>query len=705
MMLLKNQHIVHKTTLFCKIFWHIVGSSSYIAMVLSSFDDLLNVDTRIDQINLERDALAVQLSSARNKLEKSWKQNSGNGSDKTQFEAIANDISANATSLSDVVTLREKYGDLQVLLQLQNLFEDQERADNNLERLQNLETEINELCELESSKLSIDKLKELHSELQSTKFGVEKSQFAKDIYSKFEEKLVARKAQELVEKFNAFLLEHKWDTPMFAPLSTQSMTSLRDQSATLYQLSQLYVVGEKPSILWNFKSIANNFTVRFTYHFHDVSFKIETYFKFLKEYLGENMHKCTSIFHDEDNGLTRQLVHEQFINYVLQPIRDRINTILFQNDQSTLITLISQIISTDKELSHSFHYHGEGLASLVPPRIWDKWLNYEVHVAMTQLTKIVSDPSNLDKSASEFVKLINKMYEYLEPFYSLESGEILQKYKLLTCSQIFMRLLSSYLDFVLKVDIIADRLPEEQLYQTFIKLQNCNVVSRRISELSLEYIFVHLTDIVNQRENKNYDSILQNVQESYQQIIENGNQGTIVHRIQKLLKESLKNYFKSGNWCLQNGPLDGDSPSSELVNSIKLMTRIMTKLDSLLIPLEVALDIKSQLLNVIVNYFIESILKLNKFNREGLEQLKVDFYALKASLNLPETVCNSQVAVLTEIVKILYLKYDDSSEMFIDTSYIKERDYTKLRSYHGIKLLRDSEIQDALYRVAYGNVV
>lgn len=674
-------------------------------MVLSSFDDLLNVDTKIDQINLERDALAVQLNSTRDKMEKLWKQKSDNGSDQSQLEIIASDISENAISLSDVVALREKYGDLQVLLRLQDLFEDQERAENNLERLQNLETEINELCELESSKLSIDRLKQLHLELQSTKFGVENSQFAKDIYSKFEEKLVGRKAQELMEQFNASLLECKWDTPIFVPLSNQSITLLRNQSVTLYQLSQLYIVGDNPSVLWNFKSIANNFTVRFTYHFHDVSFRIETYFKFLKEYLAENMHKCTSIFHDENNGLSKQLVHEQFINYVLQPIRDRINTILFQNDQASLITLISQIISTDKELLHSLHYHGEGLISLVPPSIWDRWLNYEVQVAMSQLTKIVSSPLNLAKSASEFVKLINKMYEYLEPFYSLEGGEILQRYKLLTCSQIFMRLFSSYLNFVLQVDTMTDKLPEDQLYQTLIKLQNINVVNRKISELSLEYIFVHLTDVVNQREDKNYYSILQNVQESYQQIVENGNQGTVVHRIQKLLKESLKNYFKSGNWCLQSGPLDSNSPSSELVNSIKLMNRIMVKLDSSIIPLEVVLEIKSQLLNVIVNYFIESILKLNKFNKEGLEQLKVDFYALKNSLNLPELVNNAQVAVLTEILKILYMKYDDSAEIFIDTSYISQRDYRELRSYYGINFLKDSEIQDALYRVAYGNVV
>lgn len=268
-----------------------------------------------------------------------------------------------------------------------------------------------------------------------------------------------------------------------------------------------------------------------------------------------------------------------------------------------------------------------------------------------------------------------------------------------------MQLLSSYLDYVLRADTTADKLPEDQLYQSLIKLQNINMVSRKISELSLEYIFVHLTDIVNQRENKNYESILQNIQENYQRVIESGNQGSVVHRIQKLLKESLRNYFKAGNWCLQSSLVNGNSPSSELVNSIKLMSRIIVKLDSLLVPLEVILDIKSQLLNVIVNYFIESILKLNKFNKDGLEQLNVDFQALKDSLRLPKTLRNSQVEVLTEIVKILYLKYDEGARMFIDTFYIKQMEYKKLRIHCDIKVLRDSEIQDALYRVAYGNIV
>lgn len=667
-------------------------------MELCSFEDLLNVDAKVDQINLERDALAVQLSAARQKIDSASGRNQSD-----QIEVIADDIVQNINTLQGIVVLRAKYGDLEVLDKLQKAYENQERADKRLEILQSLEIEINEISELDVSQVTLERLHSLSNQLKDTAKEATESQFAKSVYSRFDRDILDKKAKDMANEFNAALLQCKWDTPMFIPISGETISSLRTHSSQLYRLSQWYVCHDTTPVLWNFRCIANNFNVRFTYHFHDTSFKIENYFQFLHDYLSENMHKCISIFHDDLNGLTKQTVHEQFVNYVLQPIRDRINSTLFQNDQATLITLISQIISTDMELSKSFHYKGAGFASLVPPRVWDKWLNYEVKMAMGQLQKIITDPNNLAKSPFEFVKLINKMYHYLEPFYSLE-GESLQRYKLLTCSQIFIQLLSSYLDYVWKLDAAAEKRPEEQLYQTFVKLQAINVVSQRITKLSYEHIFVHLTDVVNERERKSYDSVLQNVQESYQKIIENGNHGSIVHRSQKLLKESLKNYFKSGNWCLQ-GHQSRETPSSDLVNSIKLMNRIMTRLSSLVIPLEVALDMKCDLLSIIVNYFIESILKLNKFNREGLEQFKTDFQALRDSLRLPENVFYSRVELLTEILKILYLKYDNGAKKFIDTFYIKQGDYSELRLYCGISVLKDAEIQDALFRIAYGNII
>ena len=135
------------------------------------------------------------------------------------------------------------------------------------------------------------------------------------------------------------------------------------------------------------------------------------------------------------------------------------------------------------------------------------------------------------------------------------------------------------------------------------------------------------------------------------------------------------------------------------------MSRIILGLDSLDIPLEVSLAIKNDLLNIIVNYFIESILKLNRFNRIGLNQFRLDFHALKESLNLPDTAVSSQEIVITELLAILDLKYDTNHSEFFETSYIKRAEYNELRALLSIKKLKDSEIQDALYRVAYGNVI
>lgn len=260
------------------------------------------------------------------------------------------------------------------------------------------------------------------------------------------------------------------------------------------------------------------------------------------------------------------------------------------------------------------------------------------------------------------------------------------------------------MDYLVSVDALdKQHTDEEELYQTLVKLQNFSTVYKRIFELSQEYIMISLTDIVNEKEGKNYQSLFQSVLTEYRKIIDDVTQPTVVHRIQKLLKESLRNYFKIGSWSSQNQ--QSSNTSAEVVNAIKLMSRIILGLDSLDIPLEVSLAIKNDLLNIIVNYFIESILKLNRFNRIGLNQFRLDFHALKESLNLPDTAVSSQEIVITELLAILDLKYDTNHSEFFETSYIKRAEYNELRALLSIKKLKDSEIQDALYRVAYGNVI
>lgn len=616
--------------------------------------------------------------------------------DESYVEGIALDISKNATSSVKVTELRQKYGDLKILNTLEAMFLQQEMLESSLDQLNQLNEDIGSLTE----ETSLSDLEVLGSSLAALRISLGDRLEAQLACSRFSE-ILSQKAKALSNGFKKVLLESKWDTSAKVPSGT--VLELRSFSTELFRLSRLSV-EDNCNELWNFQCIANNFKIRFTYHFHDDSFNIETYFKYLDDYLTRNLYKCIYIFHDEDHGLTKQLVHEEFISHVLQTIREKVETCLLQNDMKVLISLISQILKTDKNLETSFHYHGTGMISLVPSQVWDLWLSYETETAMKQFTKLTEDSKVVIGSSTDFIKLLNKIYNYLKPFYGLEY-EPLRKYKLLSCSQIFINLSSSYLDYLLSVDSLSDvHTEEEELYQTLMKLQNFNIVNQKITELSQEYIFVYLTDVVNERESKNYSTLFQNVLEEYRKVIEDSIQPTSIHRIKKLLKESLRNYFKISVWSANSNQVP-DSPNSELVNAIKLMTRIISRLDSLSIPLAVSLSIKNELLNIIVNYFIESILKLNKFNEQGLRQFTLDFQAMRDSLSLPDGNLNVQEAILLELVKVLSLKYDEDCEKFYKTAYIKESNFGDLKNRLAIKSLIDSEIQDALYRIAYGNIL
>ncbi|QLQ78006.1 hypothetical protein HG537_0A02530 [Torulaspora globosa] len=659
--------------------------------MLTSVEDLLEIDDRIASIEGERSELAAQLELARQAAER-------NSSVERKIGVIASEIGQKATGLDCVRQLKAQYGDLEVLCDLEKLYVRQEEQQVAQERLRQLDDEMSELEQAEPAEISLETFGGLHAELSRIKRVLETSSA---VHDKFES-LLRSCANEWSNRFNRQLLESKWDTPAFVPISTQTIETLGGMSTMLYRLNELRFTNEEKE-LWNFKCIANNFTVRFTYHFHDGNFKLETYFKFLNDYLTENLHKCIGIFHDETVGLTKEYVLDQFIDHVLVPIRKEVRSNLIKNDRSIKLALVSQILMTDRNLKKNFHYHGDGLVSLIPAEVWDIWLSHEVNAANRQFQQITKDPKDMEKSATDFVRLLNKIYDSLASFYSFDA-ESLKRYKLLTCSQIFISLSSAYMDYFLAVDALDEhRTAENELYQTLIKLQNFNVVYRRIFELSQEFVMIQLTEIVNLKEGTKYQSLFQNILEEYKKVIDAEIQPSVVRRIKKLLKESLRNYFKVGTWSTLTR--DSSMMSAEIVNAIKLMSRIIRRMDALDIPLEVSLGIKNELLNIIVNYFIESILKLNHFNHAGLKQLEFDFQALKESLNLPENISNYQDRMLAELLKILFAKYDDSCGDFFKSSYIKTSEFSDLRNRLSISVLKDSEIQDALYRVAYGSIV
>lgn len=646
--------------------------------MLAGVEDLFEVDKRINAVETERQQLAGRLERAHEQHEQRLEAARRN-------RELADEIVQKATSLANVRSLIERYGHLQPLEELERLYLEQEAQQRAKERMGALGEQLDSQTEV-----SLDTLANWHAELADIGGSG-------PVYKQFDE-IRRRKARKLSEDFKQTLLESKWDTDSFVPVAVESM---RQASIDLYSLGQMNFNGAPD--LWNFECIANNFKIRFTYHFHKDAFKLETYFNFLNDYLQANLHKAISIFHNALKGLSKRFVLEQFINHVLFPIREKVRANLQTDDRKIIVTLISQILNTDRNLSQKFLYHGDGLISLISPDTWELWLNYQVSIATKQFQQITADPKEMAKSAVDFVRLLNKVYDTLKPFYELEAP-FLCRYKLLSCGQIFIGLTSTYLDHLVAADALdKQHTDEEGLFQTLTKLQNFNIVYRKIFELSHEYVMISLTDIVNEKEHKNYQSLYQSVLNDYRKVIDDMTLPTVIHRIKKLLKESLRNYFKIGSWS--SSDQQSDTASAEVVSAIKLMNRMMLKLDSLEIPTEVSLSIKTELLNIMVNYFIESILKLNRFNRVGLDQFQLDFNVLKESLNIPENVPNSQEVVIKELLSILGMKYDSDKKRFFETSYIKRAEFANLRQLLSIKSLKDSEIQDALYRVAYGNVV
>ncbi|EJT41646.1 TIP20-like protein [Saccharomyces kudriavzevii IFO 1802] len=699
--------------------------------MMNDVEDLLNINDRIQQVRSDRDQLASKLQNLRQSM-------ASNDTEVARSELIAQEIIDTGSDARGIERLRAKYGNLQVLDKLEKVVVQRTQLQASIDQLNGLDHRLDELTQQPLAQFCLDDIEILNAKLRDA-FATVPQRACTDsqraAYGNLESNVIA-KYNKLLQKlainwsdsFDQELLEAQWDTSKFVSPSVNLVEHLRETSAKLYRLSQLYLPLEQGTqsnanvnhrscstngqghILWNFKSMANNFNVRFTYHFHATSSKIETYFQFLNDYLTENLYKCINIFHCDSRGLTKQIIHEQFINYVLQPIRDKVKSTLFQNDLKTLIVLISQILATDKNLLTSFHYHGLGLVSLISDEIWEKWINYEVETANRQFINITKNPEDFPKSSLNFVKLINKIYDYLEPFYNLDF-DLLIRYKLMTCSLIFMNLTSSYLDYILTVDSLNQtRTKEQELYQTMAKLQHVNLVYKKIRFLSSNFIFIQLTDVVNNTESKKYNSLFQNVENDYEKAMNADMQNSIVHRIQKLLKETLRNYFKISTWSTLETPIDENDGaatvlSAELVNSMNVLTRLINKLDSLDIPLAISLKVKNELLNIIVNYFTESILKLNKFNRDGLNQFLHDFESLRSILSLPSHATNYKCMSLHELINILKLKYDPNNQQFLDPEYIKTGDFTFLKEIYSIKYLKDTKIQDALYRIIYGNIV
>ncbi|OXB44440.1 hypothetical protein B1J92_E04972g [Nakaseomyces glabratus] len=670
--------------------------------MLNDINDLLDLEKHIDEIEQKRNTLANELETYRNGVVTRKIHE-----EQESIDLLAERILAATDNLEAIEQLKTEFGELRILKELETDIKNRNKKKETVDELQKLEPELNEVIESNDENTITDSIINLHDKISliCNDEIIHLDDYIQYFIFKFEDELVrpviSTKMNELQDK----LLKSYWDNQKKNSLTTNQINDLRSKSSELFRLNKcLFNNTSEP--LANMKAIANNFKVRFTYHFHNSTTDIETYFKFLKDYLHENLYQCISIFYDPSVGLSKAIIHQEFINNVLNPIREKIRSTLSTNDLKSAIFLISQILATDKILSKTFHYQGSGLASLISDDQWEKWINYEEEITKKQFSSITGNTEKeLLQSANNFNELIKKTYVYLEPLLTLEY-EPAQKFKLQCCSNIFLNLFSMYLEHTLAVDTLGEkRSKDEELQQTLIKLNNLCIVANKIIELQGMEPFVLLTDIVNRNEAKNYISVFQDILNDYEQNIQIDIQRSIVHRLQKLLKDTLRNYFKITGWSTDYSQEELTTPSSEIIAAINLLTRIFIKIDTLQVPPSIVIQIKNDILNVLVLYFTESILKLNKFNKRGLLQFELDFNKLKDCLSLPYDNFNFKERMLTEILHILRLKYDSAQSHFYEKQYIKQGLYDDLRAQNKIEVLKDTEIQDALYRIAYGNIV
>ncbi|CCH59521.1 hypothetical protein TBLA_0B07020 [Henningerozyma blattae CBS 6284] len=656
---------------------------------IKDITDLLNIQSSIDTVENRRSELNLLLSNTNLNDQSNVQQHS----QIPKEVEIANDIIDNSKDLESVEQLIEKYKgqNITILTDLKNYYTIQKEINNNVSKLDETSKHIGSMIKLIDSNdrdffneidLPLQELTNISAHLKklTVSKGTEpnnKDQKALSVYLKFDNNLIENLMKQLSSWLNDYLLSSKWDTPNFNMKNISQINRINNAHNILVQLSNLYILNHENSFP---TSITNNFKIRFIYHFQTSTTNtidnIETYFNFVKNYLNENLYKAIRIFHNASFNISKDLIHSEFINNILKILIDFLQNklVLYKDNKKTLSSLIFQIISFDNFLIHKFNYNENlTLTSLLPTNLLNIFLNYEIENFNIKFNNTIlnrpnhnnSDESNLSEIiviSKDFNKLIHKFMSRFDLFFNLNSKNLLQ-FKLILVSDCLMNLFTSYLEFLLKIDFLPNenfdtssstkknrhqsstnissinnnssntsRSKLDELNQTIIKLQNVSLVYKLIQNLSNNETLVILTEFVNTNEHTKYNSLLQSILKEYHITIHVDITPIIINRIKKLLKDSMTNYFKLGNYwsTIEDGNCSNEEnlTTPELLNSIKLLRNIWSVLNSNYILPDVNLIIKSELLDIILNYFIESILKLNKFTKNGIVQLYSDFKSL-----------------------------------------------------------------------------
>ncbi|SCU96937.1 LAFA_0G08900g1_1 [Lachancea sp. 'fantastica'] len=676
---------------------------------LTSIDEFPKVKALADIIEKEREGLALQLQTRTGQNEAVLHEL--DQVDQKLLE-LAKEISS-VRSNADVAQIRTRYGSLAILDQIDALFAQKAAKTAELSALKRLDEISSGIKAVATeSKVEEAQLQQWHDNLDGLKNQVRNSDL-EPVFQSFNQ-LLLEQALPLREELKSRLLDSGWDLAdkdINAVVSESSASSLKELSSRIYRLNKMWQPQQDSDEIWNFECIANNFRIKFVYHFVNESIQkphsVEMYFKFLEKYLDLNLYKCVYLFRDPNvPNLDEAYVHQQFINHVLAPIREKVNTTLVNIANSassdhlkTLVVLISQIFIIDNALVKKHFYDGLGLIAMIPEEVLTTWLSFEIDSSLNQFQKIIKT-TNVAKSGSDFAKLLENLYLYFEPFFNLEHGNLME-YKLRTTKTIFMDLTQKYRDILLNSkDETSGAISEQaQFEKTLWKTRNLQLIRATLESFADKLNFILLTEYLNAATSSSYDTIFDDILNLYENAISAAKE-SIIHRYKKLMNVAFRNYFKVSDWNqITSVP---QQCSAELVSPLNLSNKLITMMETVDLTPDMLLDIKGEILNILIHYMVDYVINLNRFNKFGLDQLHLDFGMLKESLRFSQK-CDPQSAEegsFLETLKVLALKYevDDSCQHFLAKSFIDRRQFSDLRERLSIKYATDSELANALYR-------
>lgn len=667
--------------------------------MLESIDDLINIESKIEEVQHRRNDLAKKLKS----LEDAESQFVTEMEElNTKIDAASREI-GQIRSLSEIEPLRSKYGKLKILDQIEAVLKKRETAKVEREIFDKLSSIFDN-----NFTANFETFSNIRHDIKRK--GIETPKILKI----FNEQLVAA-SKGMIEKFKYDLLNSKWDTLNFS--SSKKVTEdLRCQSTALYNLQMLWLPRFKEDEcgpLWCFQCISNNFKIKFMYHFSNPNFgdsglqnqSIELYFKFLDRYLESTLYTCVDIFNDEEAGITKELVHKEFINHTLSPMRSKINQTLSDisknNSKESLrimIVLISQIFINDNALAKKHYYKGIGLISLIPEDILESWLTFELESTFYQYERIVNTP--VKTNGIDLVNLLENMYHYFEPCFNLDY-DTLNTYKLQIVSKIFLGLIERYNKYIISPDPSLLQLTEEKQFEiTICKLGNCIKLRDCARKLSLKPIFIDVTSTFNTISSSNYESVFSDSLATLETTAVTVRE-SIIHRWKKLLKSSLGPYLRFNLW--QEVHHTATECSTELVPAVKMISETRKILESFSLPKNINMTILYEMISQWIFYLKDYVLKVNNFTKQGIDQLFLDYMELLNLLKPADALTGTVMeGGFLEFLKILKLKYDGDKEKisFVDKSYLSESsEYAEVRVRLNLKYISSSELGYALYKI------